>query len=169
MGALLIALAEQYGVAYAPTYGVVFQFLILVLALAFRPQGILGARGARAREASAMSAAAWRKAMNTGAAAHAWSAPARPRALPAAVDRAGRARRGALASIRPRHVIVLAALLVYPWVASPFFTFQIAAQSLVLGLDRALAHVPRGLRRHGLALADDRSRASPATRSRSSA
>ena len=43
VGALLIALAEQYGVAYAPTYGVVFQFLILVLALAFRPQGILGA------------------------------------------------------------------------------------------------------------------------------
>ena len=53
VGALLIALAEQYGVAYAPTYGVVFQFAILVLALAFRPQGILGgswaagARGAR--------------------------------------------------------------------------------------------------------------------------
>ncbi len=42
VGALLIALAEQYGVAYAPTYGVVFQFAILVLALAFRPQGILG-------------------------------------------------------------------------------------------------------------------------------
>lgn len=44
VGALLIALAEQYGVAYAPTYGVVFQFLILVLALAFRPQGIFGAQ-----------------------------------------------------------------------------------------------------------------------------
>ena len=44
VGALLIALAEQYGVAYAPTYGVVFQFLILVLALAFRPQGIFGAK-----------------------------------------------------------------------------------------------------------------------------
>ena len=43
VGALLIALAEQYGVAYAPTYGVVFQFLVLVLALAFRPQGIVGA------------------------------------------------------------------------------------------------------------------------------
>ena len=51
VGALLIALAEQYGVAYAPTYGVVFQFLVLVLALAFRPQGILGgswAAGAKA-------------------------------------------------------------------------------------------------------------------------
>jgi len=44
VGALLIALAEQYGVSYAPTYGVVFQFLILVLALAFRPQGIFGAK-----------------------------------------------------------------------------------------------------------------------------
>ena len=51
VGALLIALAEQYGVAYAPTYGVVFQFAVLVLALAFRPQGILGgswAAGAKA-------------------------------------------------------------------------------------------------------------------------
>ena len=46
VGALLIALAEQYGVAYAPTYGVVFPFLILVLALAFRPAGHPGARRA---------------------------------------------------------------------------------------------------------------------------
>lgn len=43
-GALLIGLAEQYGLAYAPTYGVVFTFVIMALVLAFRPQGILGRR-----------------------------------------------------------------------------------------------------------------------------
>jgi branched-chain amino acid transport system permease protein len=42
VGALLIGLAEQFGLAYAPTYGVVFTFVIMVLVLAFRPQGILG-------------------------------------------------------------------------------------------------------------------------------
>jgi branched-chain amino acid transport system permease protein len=33
-----------------------------------------------------------------------------------------------------RHVVVLVAALVFPFVATPFFTFQVAAQSLVLGL-----------------------------------
>jgi branched-chain amino acid transport system permease protein len=33
-----------------------------------------------------------------------------------------------------RHVVVLAAALVYPAVATPFFTYQIGAQSLTLGL-----------------------------------
>jgi branched-chain amino acid transport system permease protein len=42
VGALLIGLAEQFGLAYAPTYGVVFTFVVMVLVLAFRPQGILG-------------------------------------------------------------------------------------------------------------------------------
>jgi branched-chain amino acid transport system permease protein len=42
LGACLIGLAEQFGIAYAPTYGIVFAFLIMVLVLAFRPQGILG-------------------------------------------------------------------------------------------------------------------------------
>jgi branched-chain amino acid transport system permease protein len=44
LGAALIGLAEQFGLAYAPTYGIVFMFLILVLVLAFRPQGLLGRR-----------------------------------------------------------------------------------------------------------------------------
>ncbi len=44
VGALLIGLAEQFGLAYAPTYGVVFTFLIMVAVLAFRPTGILGRR-----------------------------------------------------------------------------------------------------------------------------
>ena len=44
LGALLIGLAEQFGSVYTPTYSVVFTFLIMVLVLAFRPQGLLGAR-----------------------------------------------------------------------------------------------------------------------------
>jgi branched-chain amino acid transport system permease protein len=42
IGALLIGAAEQFGLAYAPTYSVVFTFVIMVLALAFRPRGIMG-------------------------------------------------------------------------------------------------------------------------------
>ena len=42
IGALLIGLAEQFGLAYFPTYGVVLTFVIMVAALAWRPQGILG-------------------------------------------------------------------------------------------------------------------------------
>ncbi|MDJ0951085.1 MAG: branched-chain amino acid ABC transporter permease [Alphaproteobacteria bacterium] len=42
IGALLIGLAEQFGLAYMPTYGVVLTFLIMVAVLAFRPQGIMG-------------------------------------------------------------------------------------------------------------------------------
>ena len=42
VGALLIGLAEQIGLAYFPTYGVVFTFVIMVAVLAVRPQGILG-------------------------------------------------------------------------------------------------------------------------------
>lgn len=42
LGALLVGLVEQFGLAYAPTYSVVFTFVIMVLVLAFRPQGILG-------------------------------------------------------------------------------------------------------------------------------
>jgi branched-chain amino acid transport system permease protein len=42
LGATILGLAETYGLAYAPTYSVVFTFVILVLVLAFRPRGILG-------------------------------------------------------------------------------------------------------------------------------
>jgi branched-chain amino acid transport system permease protein len=42
IGAAVFGLAETYGLAYAPTYSVVFTFVILVLMLAFRPRGILG-------------------------------------------------------------------------------------------------------------------------------
>ncbi|MEO7851442.1 MAG: branched-chain amino acid ABC transporter permease, partial [Rubrivivax sp.] len=37
-------------------------------------------------------------------------------------------------TLTPRHVFTLAFVLVFPWVASPFFTYQVAAQSLVLGV-----------------------------------
>jgi len=42
VGALLIGLAEQIGLAYLPTYGVVLTFLIMIVVLAVRPQGIMG-------------------------------------------------------------------------------------------------------------------------------
>jgi branched-chain amino acid transport system permease protein len=42
IGALLIGLAEQFGQAYAPTYSVVFTFVIMVVALAFKPRGLMG-------------------------------------------------------------------------------------------------------------------------------
>lgn len=44
VGALLIGLAETFGLAYTPTYGVVFTFVLLVLALAFRPEGLMGVK-----------------------------------------------------------------------------------------------------------------------------
>ena len=40
--AAILGLAETYGLAYAPTYSVVFTFVILILVLAFRPRGIMG-------------------------------------------------------------------------------------------------------------------------------
>ena len=42
VGALLIGVAETFGQAYAPTYGIVFTFVIMVVVLAFRPQGLMG-------------------------------------------------------------------------------------------------------------------------------
>jgi len=42
LGAVIIGLAEQFGSVYMPTYSVVLTFLIMVLVLAFRPQGLLG-------------------------------------------------------------------------------------------------------------------------------
>jgi len=44
LGAVLVGLAEQYGLAYTPTYGVVYIFAIMVVVLALRPKGLFGAR-----------------------------------------------------------------------------------------------------------------------------
>ena len=42
LGALLVGMAETYGLAYEPTYGVAFTFLIMVAVLAVRPRGLMG-------------------------------------------------------------------------------------------------------------------------------
>ena len=78
-----------------------------------------------------MSAAHWRRAMNL-----------QPRRLGQPAGRAAGSggqpprtgRRRFTNPVRPRHVLVLAVLLAFPWVATPFFTYQIGAQALALGL-----------------------------------
>ena len=42
IGAAMLGLAETFGLAYAPTYSVVFTFVILTMVLAFRPRGLMG-------------------------------------------------------------------------------------------------------------------------------
>jgi branched-chain amino acid transport system permease protein len=44
LGALIVGLAEQLGSVYIPTYAIVVTFLIMVLVLAVRPQGLLAGR-----------------------------------------------------------------------------------------------------------------------------
>ena len=90
-----------------------------------------------------MTAAKWRRAMNTGLTG------AVPRPLPSA---AGRAMAAAPApdpyahsnaprwlkflwrNLSARHVFVLAFVLLLPFVTSPFITYQVASQSLIFGL-----------------------------------
>jgi len=97
-----------------------------------------------------VSAAEWRKAMNSGAGRYAWTAGARTRTGARPLDRPSprpSALRGEVEIAAPadwarwvgrrvglRHLLVLAVVLAYPWVATPFFTFQIGAQALALGL-----------------------------------
>jgi branched-chain amino acid transport system permease protein len=84
-----------------------------------------------------MSASQWRRAMNSAAtsAAHTAVLPSRA-AKPAApaADAGPTPLWSERIGIRPRHLVVLVAVLLYPFVASPFFTYQIGAQSLALGL-----------------------------------
>jgi branched-chain amino acid transport system permease protein len=83
-----------------------------------------------------MSAAQWRRAMNSAATA-AKPVPARPAGVPVPTQRAvgpSALLEWLRTPIHVRHVIVLIALAVYPAMASPFFTFQIAGQALVLGI-----------------------------------
>jgi branched-chain amino acid transport system permease protein len=44
IGAILIGLADQFGSVYMPTYAVVLTFVIMVIVLAVRPQGLLRGR-----------------------------------------------------------------------------------------------------------------------------
>ena len=92
-----------------------------------------------------MSAAKWRRAMNTGlpSAVHRPlpSATSRGAALPPALaldpyadSDAPRWLKFLWRSLSARHVFVLAFVLLLPFVASPFFTYQVASQSLIFGL-----------------------------------
>jgi len=91
-----------------------------------------------------MSAAKWRKAMNVSAVAEQSVSAASPSRLDAFAGRTPErgvqspqsARRMAAwaSALSARHLLALAALLVFPFVASPFITFQIGAQALTLGL-----------------------------------
>jgi branched-chain amino acid transport system permease protein len=101
-----------------------------------------------------MSAAQWRRAMNTGLAAAkqgvsrvgaagtvgaAGSSPSPRPPVSAALDpyagsNAPRWLKFLWRYVSARHVFVLAALLVFPLVASPFVSFQIGGQALALGL-----------------------------------
>jgi branched-chain amino acid transport system permease protein len=94
-----------------------------------------------------MSAAQWRRAMNSSVAAASaargarlsGSAPAATVARSVALAPAPAAQpwpwlRHTLRGLHWRHGFVLAAALLYPFFATPFFTFQIGAQSLALGL-----------------------------------
>ena len=85
-----------------------------------------------------MSAAQWRRAMNSGASRYATAArtmvPAEIAPRLVEPPRVGPAVRAALGTVRLHHVVVLALLILYPLVASPFFIFQIGGQSLALGL-----------------------------------
>ena len=42
VGAVLVAMAETYGLAYTPTYGIAYTFAIMVAVLAIRRRGLLG-------------------------------------------------------------------------------------------------------------------------------
>ena len=44
LGALLVGLVSQYGLAYMPTYSILITFAMMIVVLAVRPQGLLGRR-----------------------------------------------------------------------------------------------------------------------------
>jgi branched-chain amino acid transport system permease protein len=91
-----------------------------------------------------MSAAQWRKAMNSGAGRRHWNlaaATGSARALELTPGTRQRADGLELTwqdklwqMIGWRHVFMILACLLYPVVATPFFTFQIGAQTLALGI-----------------------------------
>ncbi len=90
-----------------------------------------------------MSAAYWRRAMNTGLASAARPLPlpkaSAPMRAPEAIDPyadsdAPRWLKYLWRHVEARHAFVLALVLVFPFVATPFFTFQVASQSLLLGV-----------------------------------
>ncbi|MGL6109521.1 MAG: branched-chain amino acid ABC transporter permease, partial [Rubrivivax sp.] len=89
-----------------------------------------------------MSAAQWRRAMNGGLAEAHRPRPGSPRPAakaPAVEDTyansdAPRWLKHLWRTLAPRHVFIGALVLVFPFFATSFFTFQVASQSLILGL-----------------------------------
>jgi len=81
-----------------------------------------------------MSAANWRNAMNSGAGRAVMMNRGQVAVALPLPGVGGNRGLSLISAIRARHVVVLAFLLAYPWFATPFFTFQIGAQSLALGL-----------------------------------
>ena len=93
-----------------------------------------------------MSAAQWRRAMNSAASTALrertpMPSATRPAALPRAAEpdpfadsSAPRWLKFLWRTLAPRHVFVLALVLLFPAVASPFITFQVGAQALALGM-----------------------------------
>jgi branched-chain amino acid transport system permease protein len=89
-----------------------------------------------------MSAAQWRKAMNAGAPGAFRplpTAPATPQPVPEPAEQNAHGElpmwmRRLARHVGARHILVMVAVILYPIVANPFFTFQIGAQTLALGL-----------------------------------
>jgi hypothetical protein len=122
------------GLAYAPTYGHRLHLRHHGAGPGLPAAGYPGEAG--------MSAAHWRKAMNFSAANRSWSggratAPAPRSTSGAAAASATAGAQRLWRHIRWRHVAVLAAVLLYPWIVPPFFTYQIGGQALARRADRA--------------------------------
>ena len=85
-----------------------------------------------------MSAANWRRAMNSGAGRAAMlnrgQSPNSAAVITLPTPTRDRALTPILAAIGWRHIAVIAFVLAFPWFATPFFTYQIAGQALALGL-----------------------------------
>ncbi len=88
-----------------------------------------------------MSAARWRQAMNSSAAASVRrDLPASPKALQSASQAVAPEAvswewlRGTWDAVSARHIAVLMFVVCYPIFAGPFLTYQIGAQSLILGI-----------------------------------
>ena len=146
IGAAILGLAETYGLAYAPTYSVVFTFVILMSCWRSGRAGSWDGRHERdaQRWARPMSACAvapgdelrrargirplrcaatvvhWRSAAADARVRGSWLRRGSRRCVP-------RRLACATSSCSP-------ACSSFPFVATPFITFQIAAQSLALGL-----------------------------------
>ncbi len=94
-----------------------------------------GWQGRGARTGSLASASGTQRSINPGGAKSSTQNPDVNNGLPDYSDQDAPAwLKWIWQRVSTRHVLVLLAVLVYPLVASPFFTFQIGAQTMALGL-----------------------------------